>query len=334
MDLRPASFRDNLLWPVVWGMEGLAGRAAVVRSRELCRTLPGVSLNFVPRQYSPGIVAMLILPATFAVLGPDALPEMVRQTLSGGFFGSFALVYPIMSIIFYSQYANAFVFLYWLVDRCRGGATPTLPTSRLGKEKKRSATVRPINVAWWALPVIVAGVLVFGSMRTPRSALLSAIDEGRGAAMLKAIDAGANVETKDPGGMTPLLVAARNGDVAAVRALLDRGANVNARNSHDSTPLLLATSGNHANVVPLLLARGAAIDAKNRDGRTALCSAALHGYVDLVGILMAHRADPGIADVYGKTALDYAREDGHADIVAQLTARGGGGHAGSPAVPK
>jgi serine/threonine protein kinase len=321
MDLRPASFRDNLLWPVVWGMEDLSGRAAIERSRELCAMLPAISLNFVPRQYSPGLVALLLLPSVFSVIGPGALPEMVRQTLSGGFFGGFALVYPAMSIIFYSQYANAFVFLYWLLDRCRGGSTPTLPTSRLGKERKRSSTVRPVNVAWWVIPAIVAGVLLFGTLRTPRSALLSALDEGRGAAILKAIDSGANIETKDPVGMTPLLVAARSGELPAVQALLDRGANVNARNSHEATPLILATSNNHANVVPLLLARGAAIDAKNRDGRTALCIAALHGYVDLVGILMAHGANPGIADVYRKTPLDYAREDGSAEIITRLATR-------------
>jgi hypothetical protein len=321
MDLRPASFRDNLLWPVVWGMEDLSGRAAIERSRQLCGTLPGILLNFVPRQYSPGIVAMLILPATFSVIGPGALPEMVQETLSGGFFGWFPLIYPAMSIVFYSNYANAFVFLYWLTDRCRGGATPTLPTSRLGREKKRSSTVRPVNVAWWVVPAIIAGVLIFGARRTPRSALLSALDEGRGGAILKAIDAGANIETKDVVEMTPLLVAARNGELPMIQALLDRGANVNARNSHGATPLMVATTNNHANVVPLLLARGAAIDAKNLDGRTAVCLAALRGYVDLVDILMAHGANPAIADIFRKTPLDYAREDGSAEIVTRLTSR-------------
>ena len=36
-DLRWSSYRDNLLWPVVWAQEGRSGRAALARSRELCR---------------------------------------------------------------------------------------------------------------------------------------------------------------------------------------------------------------------------------------------------------------------------------------------------------
>ena len=108
--------------------------------------------------------------------------------------------------------------------------------------------------------------------------------------ILKAIESGANIETKVPGGMTPLLVAAHNGEVEMVRTLLDRGANVNVRNRHEATPLILATSNNHASVVPLLLVHGASINAKNEDGRTALCMAALRGYASAPQRRRNHRA--------------------------------------------
>jgi hypothetical protein len=55
------------------------------------------------------------------------------------------------------------------------------------------------------------------------------------------IDAGADPNTVDQGGVTPLHRAVRTRCAAAVRALLDGGADVRRRNKSGSTPMRLAT---------------------------------------------------------------------------------------------
>lgn len=73
---------------------------------------------------------------------------------------------------------------------------------------------------------------------------------------------GANVDARQPGWRTPLMLAAATGNIAVVRVLLDAGADVNAEDSGGNSALQLAQAGGHADVTELL---GAAIAAaRNR----------------------------------------------------------------------
>ena len=56
-----------------------------------------------------------------------------------------------------------------------------------------------------------------------------------------------------PGGMTPLLYAARHGHVDIARQLLDAGADLNAREANDIWPLLMAISNNKMPMAEFLL---------------------------------------------------------------------------------
>jgi ankyrin repeat protein len=76
-----------------------------------------------------------------------------------------------------------------------------------------------------------------------------------------------------PGGMTPLLFAARDGHFDATLALIDRGANLNAADPNRMTPLLMATTNNQIAVAQLLVDRGADVHAADWYGRTPLWAA-------------------------------------------------------------
>ncbi len=76
-----------------------------------------------------------------------------------------------------------------------------------------------------------------------------------------------------PGGMTPLLFAARDGRLAAARVLLDAGANPNAADPNSITPLLMAITNNQLAVAQLLVDRGADVQATDWYGRTPLWAA-------------------------------------------------------------
>jgi ankyrin len=76
-----------------------------------------------------------------------------------------------------------------------------------------------------------------------------------------------------PGGLSPLLYAARDGRVDAARLLLDAGADVNLADPNAITPLISAIVNNRVEVARLLVERGADINAADWYGRTPLWSA-------------------------------------------------------------
>jgi ankyrin repeat protein len=76
-----------------------------------------------------------------------------------------------------------------------------------------------------------------------------------------------------PGGMSPLLFAARDSHLEIATALLDAKANANQADMNGITPLLSAISNHHLALARLLLERGANPGTADQWGRTPLWSA-------------------------------------------------------------
>jgi ankyrin repeat protein len=76
-----------------------------------------------------------------------------------------------------------------------------------------------------------------------------------------------------PGGMTPLLFAARDGLVDAARLLVEVGADVNLADPNGITPLLMALTNGQLAVAKLLIDHGADVRGADWWGRTPLWSA-------------------------------------------------------------
>lgn len=64
--------------------------------------------------------------------------------------------------------------------------------------------------------------------------------------------------------------AARHGDLAEVKQLIGAGADVNSRDFRGQTPLLLAVGYQHLEVAKVLLENGANVQAKDHEGTSAL----------------------------------------------------------------
>lgn len=76
-----------------------------------------------------------------------------------------------------------------------------------------------------------------------------------------------------PGGMTPLLYAARDGRTEIARMLIAAGAKVNLADANKIAPLLMAITNNHPDTADLLILNGAEINNSDFWGRTPLWAA-------------------------------------------------------------
>jgi ankyrin repeat protein len=76
-----------------------------------------------------------------------------------------------------------------------------------------------------------------------------------------------------PGGLTPLLYAARDGRLEALKILVDAGAKLEMTDPNGITPLLMAISNNQVAVARFLIDRGANIHVSDWYGRTPIWTA-------------------------------------------------------------
>lgn len=132
---------------------------------------------------------------------------------------------------------------------------------------------------------------------------------------------GADVNTTDDEGFTPLISAAASGSGATLRALLGAGANVKAVNANGQTALHYHKG--RSPVITELLSAGADANASDMAGSTPLHRAAGPGHLDALRALLAHPAttvDP--VDRYGATPLHRACEEGRVEAAVVLLGHG------------
>ncbi|XP_078097081.1 ankyrin repeat domain-containing protein 61-like [Mustelus asterias] len=125
---------------------------------------------------------------------------------------------------------------------------------------------------------------------------------------------GANLETVNQHGMTPLHMASGLLDRRMVEELLGRGARLDSKVAGTgSTPLQLAVcaaSGKGAqqlgaglDCVRVLLTAGANVDAQDLHGRAAVHEACFGGREELIDLLLEHDADLGLRTGQGESPL-------------------------------
>ena len=131
---------------------------------------------------------------------------------------------------------------------------------------------------------------------------------------------GANVDSTDDDGMTPLHLASLGGETQICRILIEEGADVNATDSRGLAPLTLAVLADQRGLVLLLLSSGANIDARDATGFTALHNVA-NGDPGIAELLITAGADVN-AVAGGLTPLHLAVIGGDEAIVRLLIENG------------
>ena len=142
------------------------------------------------------------------------------------------------------------------------------------------------------------------------------------------IDAGADIETKDERGCSPLHRASDSGALDVVKMLVEAGAGVRATDNEGATCLMLAAYFGHTETVRYLVGLPEVeVNPRESDGDTALHYAARQDEADVVGVVrVLIDAGAGIdtVDRYGLSPLLWASESGARNVVKMLVEAGAG----------
>jgi len=120
------------------------------------------------------------------------------------------------------------------------------------------------------------------------------------------LEKGADPNSEDAVGVTPLINVASRGSNMSLRLLISAGARIEEDGRNGCTPLTWAAKNGWEKTIELLLDRGANIDHRDKGRMTPLMRAAWNGQFKAAELLIKRGADVVAEDANGNTALTYA----------------------------
>ncbi|MDH5230550.1 MAG: ankyrin repeat domain-containing protein [Gammaproteobacteria bacterium] len=115
-----------------------------------------------------------------------------------------------------------------------------------------------------------------------------------------------------------LLIAAARGAINSVVHLVENGAAVNSHDPFGFTPIMLATVEGHTELVKTLIQLKADIELSNNGGDTAITLASRFNYPAIVRVLLDIDANTNHTNKNGDTALHIAVMQGHEEVIKML----------------
>lgn len=137
------------------------------------------------------------------------------------------------------------------------------------------------------------------------------------------LEAGSDINARDPDGRTALMhaVLASDADAETVAALIERGADPKLQDSGQRwTALHFAARDQKTPIVEVLLRAGATTDARDAFGNTPLWRVVMAPKPDLalLRLLLAHGADPDAANEAKVSPRLLAQRMGKAEVLAEF----------------
>ena len=133
---------------------------------------------------------------------------------------------------------------------------------------------------------------------------------------------GADVNSTNKYGWSPLMVAADEGHLHACVLLSSSGADVDLANDEGDTAVGKAAMKGHYEVVQHLIKQNTNIHKRSKSGKCPLMRAAAYGHFQTCVLLIASGADIDLADVDGNTALVEAANRGYYEVAQHLINKG------------
>ena len=182
-----------------------------------------------------------------------------------------------------------------------GGADLRLPSQRDQISPLDHATAKGYNEIAKVLETALDADKPLKQVANRR--LLAAAQRGDATAAALAVRAGANLETRDQRGRTPLLLAVTEGRLAVARLLVHLGANPDALDDQHDTPWLVTGVTGSVDMLEVLLPARPDLKIRNRFGGTSLIPASERGHVSYVRRVVRTDIEINHVNNLGWTAL-------------------------------
>jgi hypothetical protein len=169
---------------------------------------------------------------------------------------------------------------------------------------------------------IVAGWMTLADAEHSAGDLVEAAHRGDGHAVHRLVEAGVDLDARDPMGYTALHWAGIRGHWRIFAELIAAGAPVDAIGGDGGTPLHWTCHHDRPEMVGLLLDAGADVHVRNRWGRTPLHVAARRNCMAVAETLLDVGADPNATTDEGWTPLHVAARSGNVSMMNLLETRG------------
>lgn len=169
-----------------------------------------------------------------------------------------------------------------------------------------------------ALGLVMLATISSTAQAQDASTLFKAITDQNGEAVQAALDAGADVNSVNDAGVSPLFAAVQQQSLDISRLLVARGANVNFSHAQGigATPLMMAVGYRKPDIVNLLLENDADVNLADTNGDPAINWAAYYGYTSIAERLLKAGAD--IDKVGHGNPRQIAMRRGHQDFVSLM----------------
>lgn len=115
--------------------------------------------------------------------------------------------------------------------------------------------------------------------------------------------------------------AVRNIDITSLNILLSQGANVDSVNQEGVTPLMIASEIGNMRMLSIILIHGPDVNKKNQNGKTALMIASENGQLYVANRLIQEGAKIDIKNSRGETAAKLAAKNGHKKVLELLNGK-------------
>jgi hypothetical protein len=132
---------------------------------------------------------------------------------------------------------------------------------------------------------------------------LAACGAGQGKSAGKSDQTAQTAARVDPPEMD-IFAASFMGNLDAIRGHIQAGTNLDQKDPYGSTPLIIATTFGRTEVAKALIAAGADINLPNGDGATPLHSAAFLCRTEIVKALLENGAERNVRNNFGSTPLE------------------------------
>ena len=210
------------------------------------------------------------------------------------------------------------------VDKTQSSAVDT--QAKPFSENAKQARVAEHNLSSFARQAQIAAIPM-AAKKIPAKAidlqLMEAAKNNDLKKMEDLIKQGANVNSGDDKGRTPLMYAAQAGSQQAIEKLVKQHhADVNAKDINDQTALMKSAIMGKNDGVKFLLDNKAKIDEYDKFGRTALLYAARQDHGNVMQTLLNKNADPNIGDEDGRYPLMESAAKGNLETVKGLIRKG------------